>query len=71
MSKVAKKEKKMQTVSTSSQQKKPNYCMCFLPLPSLWLAGSAFMDEKEYLIYLKKQNKTKTNKKKTIGNISQ
>lgn len=44
----------------SSQQTKPNYCMCCLPLPSLLL--SAFMDEKEYLKF-KKKKKTNKNKK--------
>lgn len=42
----------------SSQQTKPNYCMCVLPLPARWLTGSASMDKREYFILLPKQKKT-------------
>lgn len=34
--------------------------MCILPLPALWLTGSASMDKKEYFIRLPKKPKNKT-----------
>lgn len=58
MSNVAKQEKKKQSQS-SSQQTKPSYCMCTLPLPSVWVISKC--------PYGKKQNnkeKSKPNEKK-------
>lgn len=79
MSKLAKKgkrnptttqEKKKKTVpmsQNSSQQRKPNYCMCVLPLPSLWLVGIASVDKREYSIVLPNLKQTTTTKKKHFG----
>lgn len=47
----------------SSQQTKPNYCMCILPLPARWLTGSASMDKREHFILHPKKQKNITEKR--------